>query len=748
MKSIVILLFAVLALTSCALNEENPSGSNDLKNNLPAGDISSIASTTLDLLMSGSQTLPLIPMGQKSSFFLSSSPPPGFREIIMDLVPAGDLANWTDWTEGGSGTGYAIEIDSFTPDGTRALEVYRYGTSSFCTNRYLERSFTLPADLNLESIFSFDVKMDLISYNGYQYSNPYFYFYRNGQLVGGKTYLRGQNGDFEAEYRPGQAWVRHGFSNFYGTNSFGISFMTGIPDMVRVTLNVKGCTSGGAKLAFDNFKVLIPITAAVDISTPPDNSVFDEGSPVTFTAQITGQVSDLTWKTNYPTERIIGTGETITVSDLATDPATGIATHTITVTGTKPGGGTVSDSIQVGIQQTIFRIEIIKIEPLPASDGDVFEVSSRKASTTFRADCYNLQNVLVPGFPVKWELINGEVDLTKTVDGVQVPTLRSQILQKLGLTVMKIGNLKGQLTTTASRTTFISYLSGEIQLKASIPTNPAVNKVITIKILQPTVYVDIKVIQGGISLLEYLPQWPEVADQIWGQENLIRIKKNDANLIPNQEFTPLPEDESYETLVLLLPASAGKISFHNTIVADGKANLAFFTSKLSYVVPRQSDFLLKTNRSFPEKFLNVYVADYFIDWMDTDNPISIVFPAGVSMISDTLHPNPEEGYFDYSRARLNIKELLNNVSEGGIFLPGIFPNSEGGYDLDKEKILAHEIGHLIIDVGDEHDFFVSGPENLMWWNTSGGEKLEPEQFIEALDYGKNKTAENFFLVEE
>jgi len=69
--------------------------------------------------------------------------------------------------------------------------------------------------------------------------------------------------------------------------------------------------------------------------------------------------------------------------------------------------------------------------------------------------------------------------------------------------------------------TFVSFLSGNIFLKAT--HSSGVSKTISIQMKQPTVYINLKSVQG-ISPLAAIPLWVDKAKEIWGQESLIVIK--------------------------------------------------------------------------------------------------------------------------------------------------------------------------------------------------------------------------------
>ena len=87
------------------------------------------------------------------------------------------------------------------------------------------------------------------------------------------------------------------------------------------------------------------------------------------------------------------------------------------------------------------------------------------------------------------------------------------------------------------------------------------------------------------------------------------------------------------------------------------------------------------------------------------------------------------------------QEQINDDSHSAIFLTSPTPNTSGEYGAFQKVRLAHEIGHMLIQNGNEHlDNTGSawGKENLMnEAPDSDNVGLTPKQFIEALRYKRS-----------
>lgn len=89
---------------------------------------------------------------------------------------------------------------------------------------------------------------------------------------------------------------------------------------------------------------------------------------------------------------------------------------------------------------------------------------------------------------------------------------------------------------------------------------------------------------------------------------------------------------------------------------------------------------------------------------------------------------------------------ISDFSESGLVLPNI-RSTNGSYLEWQLRPLAHEMGHILLQVGDEHVDPAIYPTNLMTKN-SAGDDLTPAQYKIALDYDKAKPDTSYFVVEE
>jgi hypothetical protein len=361
--SLFLFSFLVLFLVSCALNEESPSG---VTLSEPPGRVSlDVASGSSVLgsssfpdgmdLASGTNGLMWLPFETEQTpiYRMASPADETWQPMLLDNIPAGSAGTWTlrkSIPGSGPGPGVSSLNEITSPfDGTTALEleIKGPGTTGVHSVSVAHKWYSFPEPLVREQTrLRFDTELLIPYFYYFQYAYVQAHFYRNGVWVGClyKGIGQGQGGSY-----------------FWGKNyeiPLSNVALSADPDAVKVELWVKGSLGYGAFSRIDNIFMLKK--KLLKVLEPLNNSVFDEGTPITFTAGISGQVSNINWKTNYPQEKTIGTGETIEVDDLETNPATGIATHTITVTGTTSGGGTVTDSIQIGIR-ALSKLSVIEI---------------------------------------------------------------------------------------------------------------------------------------------------------------------------------------------------------------------------------------------------------------------------------------------------------------------------------------------------------------------------------------------------
>lgn len=349
------------------------------------------------------------------------------------------------------------------------------------------------------------------------------------------------------------------------------------------------------------------------------------------------------------------------------------------------------------------------------------EMSSLKGIKRFQAiGCSN--GTGTNPIPVNWSLEYGDVNSGSIRDG---------ILTKLDSNVGKIG-VFSTLTGTASTVlnsetvTFVSFLSGNINLVAAA-TN-GISKTIPIRLKQPTIYLDFKELDS-VGPIAILSDWKSLASQIWNAEDLIAVKFRGAGTtnVPNQTFNPaLPPTESLETL---LPFFFGVPlpDLLDVIVFDYQADSRYGRS-ITYT--RQLSELASRNRSTTNTDINVSVTKRLYC-----NGGMWEFPGGWTSTSDDV----------YKREMSPSK--IDDLNESDIVLINPSYDSPGVFGLFKRSYLAHEIGHALMQYGDEHKWDgVPLPTDNLMSKASVDVKLTPSQFIHAL--GFNKPFPNRFLIEE
>ena len=452
-------------------------------------------------------------------------------------------------------------------------------------------------------------------------------------------------------------------------------------------------------------------TGSLKIASPTTGDVFSSNENINFVGSETGTVTSIEWVENGV---VFAQGISASKSDL------GPGTHTITLRGLS-AGTPVSDSI------TIFVIKSIKIKDLDTGQSPVepFKMSSIRGIKKFQAiACFDdAGNIEFKPVKVKWSLPDGDLD--------PAHTMRSQILTALNSNVGKIGVLSTQNSTTtvildSDTATFVSYFSGNITLKAEFranETHSVAPKALAIGLKQPTVYVKFNLVANVAPILSL---WLSRADQIWGKEDIIKVK-NRATETKSNEFLAGIDALSNEIFLQNLPRPEVP-SLVNPIALDFRLN--GFLGR-NYVVPRQSTKLLKRDFSSTDVFAYVVDITYISDPIPSVQPL--IDRPGATICRD-----------DYFR-RVDLIRI-SDPSESGIILKNKRSNT-GFYPEDERRTLAHELGHILLQIGFEHVSGNTYPTNLMTWNADGDD-LTVNQFKIALDFDKAKPADSYFIVEE
>ncbi len=360
---------------------------------------------------------------------------------------------------------------------------------------------------------------------------------------------------------------------------------------------------------------------------------------------------------------------------------------------------------------------------------DSIPVSYRKAKTTFEAVGF-LSGVEKKPVAVDWILSGGEIPAVST---------RSLILSALGESLNRIGNLASQTTSTGNTTTFTSYLPGNMQLQATLGPGKASNT-ISIRIKQPTVCLSIKVVENSGDL-SILPDWVAVASMTWGAENLLKLRLSTGeysnpvshSLVTNEPMkdpTIQPPVSSAEWL--LPPIGYATPTLIAPLVWDTSAD-SFWTHFMTQ--PRQFEKLLEKKRGGSRE-INVYITKMLFKY----NPFEGFFPI---TIGGGWAASNNEIY----RRKKPEAEKISDSDESGIGL--LIPNTSSDFI---KRHLAHEVGHMLIQNGDEHYIDGSKPNgavtgsNLMnQYNTDN--VLDLNQWVCALGYNKAPASITFISEE-
>jgi hypothetical protein len=188
----------------------------------------------------------------------------------------------------------------------------------------------------------------------------------------------------------------------------------------------------------------------------------------------------------------------------------------------------------------------------------------------------------------------------------------------------------------------------------------------------------------------------------------------------------MPAYESLEYTLVFLGSPIPDLS--QIIAFDVQAD-SYYNKSIIYT--RQNEELLSHNRS-SAKDINVTITKILYS-SRLQNPM-------------TNAPDEPLGGWTACKEDSFLRQLsppsINDQTQSGIALSN--PITSGP---DKVVHLAHEIGHILIQHGDEHNNEGAPwpPDNLMIFGGTG-QKLEPIQFIHALRL--NRADSNNFLVEE
>ncbi|KAF1081566.1 MAG: hypothetical protein GQF41_2372 [Candidatus Rifleibacterium amylolyticum] len=472
------------------------------------------------------------------------------------------------------------------------------------------------------------------------------------------------------------------------------------------------------------------------ILNPHNNDVFDFGQSINFIGSQTGNITNIEWVSSIDG---VFSANTLSVTKSNLSPGT----HTIILQGIIGGlpasirssarsqiraaavGDPVSDSITITVKEAQIDEIRLKFTDTGLIVPDPLKISSLKAILSFKAIGY-LAGAEIGPINVTWSLENGDVS---------PGSIRAGLLNEMNSNVGKIAVFSGSVGTSSTIinsevATYVSFLSGDISVKATYPNG--VSKVISIQQKQPTVYLNMKYVQG-ISPLSAVSLWVDKAKTIWGQENLLVIKEySPLSTVGNTEFPSLPQEQSSEYLFSQLAPSQAP-SFLNPLVGDVIADNFYSVGFEEHVVPRQSEELFKS-RVIGEKLINVFISKAHYSAFKPEiepEPVEIKDLSGAA-ISSVRYYSRGTGQKINDKTESGI--VITNISE----LPGDIPDTD-------RRLLAHELGHILLQTGDDH--VLTSPPNVMN-DFAAGENILPSQIKIIYDYDKKKNPDSFFIVEE
>ena len=327
----------------------------------------------------------------------------------------------------------------------------------------------------------------------------------------------------------------------------------------------------------------------------------------------------------------------------------------------------------------------------------------------------------VPGpVPVTWRLEGGE------------PTgpLRLGILGMLGTPTLQCVSLTSPIVEPTSEVEVTSYLPGSISLFAS-DGNRSSQALITIK--RPVLILNLSSVAGSGFSSTDISKYYSTAKEIWEREGLIELRRRGEHPQipePDSGFTP---DQSTGERIFGYPYVVLKPALKNPIVYDEFINLAVNASNTIWPVPRLSKELLSLNR-VETKDINVYFVERVLA-CKFEAPINFITPSGFTISMDEFRSLPT----------LN---PIDDYTESGVLIPKISDNPKRIASFD----LAHELGHILMEYGQEH-----GPhpeigikleaDNLMNQGATGV-VLAAWQFYLVLDYDSKKVRPFFQEVQD
>lgn len=361
------------------------------------------------------------------------------------------------------------------------------------------------------------------------------------------------------------------------------------------------------------------------------------------------------------------------------------------------------------------EIAKIKIKNLDAPMGvDPFaenaSVSYRAAKTRFQTIGYRADDTEIGPISAEWGLEGGNV--------TALEQLRMGILSGLGQNNTKIGNIDNGFLTiaSASTVTFNSYLPGNITLTAKVlPGKGNASDSVAIRIKQPTFKVKVYPVEG-INLSGVFNTWKDFTEQAWTKENIIKIDSIELQSeIQNVTYPNHPLTQPWQGAEILFDEFGQNPSYSNPLVYDWLLGL----SSGRFIVPRQASLLLSKGNS---ESVNIYVVRQNLSyWVDGS------------------HSPPLPNWNFPEIFPVSTRDYFLSISQAGLFIRENPLPSPSQYT----RYLAAGIGRIF----GLSQLTETTATNLMNLSSIGGLVLNPDQFIEALNYHGDNTQSTFFFTE-
>lgn len=493
------------------------------------------------------------------------------------------------------------------------------------------------------------------------------------------------------------------------------------------TISISATNTIGEPISVSRTIYIVPKPGGVKITSPLPNTEFSSGEEIHFSSSA-----------DFPLLNYLWTCDGVALGTSPGNPDTSASylspgTHTIKISAQRSSDlSLVSDSIAIFIAD-IVQIKIKNLEAQPGEDpfAPSIAVSYRAAKTRFEAIGCRQDGSEIGPVPVKWSLDGGDVSAS-------TEPIRQGILNQLKLTdphVLnnKIGTIDGKTTVNnAQSVTFYSYLPSHtdefMTLTATSGSHSATKKIRT---KQPCFGVVVWPVSGAGNV-DIFEDWKSFASQSWQTESIIRIQTFSLNeAISNVAYPNSPLDPPMIGAEEKLASHGWQTpSFLNPILYD----LILAASSSCCILPRQPHHIFSKRAS---GMINVYVVKQTLCY-----EIPAITPYSLMPIPDFVRKSgmgvSADEYFDFN-SRLKISDL----GKSGVSITNVLCPS---FTTEHKRCLAHEIGHLLIQNGEEHKNMIDNPISNLMTPEGQGIELNSMQLHRVLRY--SETTPNSLLWEE